>query len=153
MKRWILALIVSLTFSGNSFSQTKMEDILRISWDTNSDYVKGLFPNKSFADRDVLNFHGFTFNDDVDSYHFEVGFLFSSDNKLIGKVLSQKKDNPEYFDRIYKYLREILFAKFGNNTSVGTFAGMEVSSWKLSTGEKVLLTNNGKSILLTILKN
>jgi hypothetical protein len=152
MKTRLVSIALSFFFCTCSFAQIDISEIFNIGWDMELETVKAAFYGNSFSEKKIQNYYGISFNTEIVQFRFEVGFLFSMDHKLIGKALGHIKVNEKTNDKVYKYLFELSFNKFGPPSEIRRIFDTDIASWKSDTGDKIYLSRGEKTIIFAILK-
>lgn len=117
------------------------------------DEIKNRFADRKIEEKEVMNFKALTYFDWIEPVSVKIGYLFSSDNKQKGKVVSNAKDNQEEAVKAFEIFKNTLIKKIGSNYSDTNFMGMTMLIWKNVEGVTVMLTRKDVKTMLTILLN
>lgn len=150
LKYYMLLLFV-LTIKVNA--QFDLDSFIDEPFNNKYDEIKNRFADKKIEEKEVMNFKAVTYFDWIEPVSVKIGYMFSSDNKQKGKVVSNAKDNQEDAVKAFEIFKNMLIKKFGSNYSDSNFMGMTMLMWKNIERFTVMLTRKEAKAMLTILLN
>ncbi len=152
MMKIFLTLVSLLVFDGVINAQFSVEKFLDEKMDNDYKSVKVRFKDKNLDEITITKFKSLVYFDYMDPISIKVGYLFDNNGNQKGKVIMNGKENEKDAETLFNMLLPVLEKKFSDNYSKSNIGNLVMINWKGLKHLTVILSQQDKKAMLTIVK-
>ncbi|MCX6170830.1 MAG: hypothetical protein NTX65_15930 [Ignavibacteriales bacterium] len=152
MKFFKWTLLILVFFKIEVSAQFSIDKFFNESFNRTYSAVKDSLSEKKIEEKESMGVKTLMYYDYFEPLSVGIGYMFKGDGLLMGRMISNGKEDEESANKLFNIFKKLLLEKFGSTYTDNSMLGVTMLSWIGNDQYSVMLTKKGDGAMMMLMK-